>query len=226
MFFDPLYILLILLPSILIGVVIQNYVRRSYKEFSRIRNRSGYTGRDVALSILESNGIHNVSIRQIQGVLTDNYNPLKKELNLSEGVYAGNSIASACIAAHESGHVIQDKRLYTPLQIRNAILPVVNFGNIVIWPLILIGFLIRVTFLIDIGIIFFIGIVLFHFITLPVEFNASTRAIAALKASHILTENEIPGARKVLNAAALTYVASALIAVMNLVYFLLLRGRR
>jgi len=226
MILKPVYMLLIVLPFIGAGLYIQNHVKKAYIKFSRKKNKAGYTGLQVAHSILEYNNVHNVVIREIRGVLSDNYIPFINELRLSEQVYETGSITSACIAAHECEHAIQDKHSYIPLKVRNVILPVVNFGNIFIWPLIIIGFLTGLTLLIDIGIILFISIVWFHLITLPVEINASKQAIATLYSLHILSQEEIPGARKVLTAVALTYIVSPLIPIMNLVCFLFHRHHR
>ncbi len=226
MFYDPVYLLLVLLPSMLIGMAVQSYVKNAYKKNIKIGINSRFTGAQVARTILKLKNINNVTVKIIPGKLTDNYNPLKKTLNLSSSVYNGVSIAAAGIAAHECGHAIQDAGVYGPLIIRNAIVPVANISGFLVWPLVILGFIAQLPILIDIGIILFIGIIAFHLITLPVEFNASKRAINILKRTNILTLNELPRAKEVLNAAALTYVANTLVAILNLVYLLMLRGRR
>jgi len=226
MFYDPLYLLLVLLPSLVIGALVQSYVKNAYKTNIKKGINSRLTGAEVAGTILKLKNIHNVSVNMVPGKLTDNYNPLKKSLNLSSNVYRGVSIASAGIAAHECGHAIQHAGVYTPLLVRNAIVPVANIGGFLVWPLVILGFIAQLPFLIDIGIVLFLGIIAFHLITLPVEFNASRRAVNILKRTNILTVNELSGARQVLNAAALTYVANTLVAFLNLVYLLMLRGRR
>lgn len=226
MFYDPVYLLIVLLPSIIIGSIIQSYVNSAYRNNLKTNILSGLTGAEVARIILQNNRINNVSVNLIPGKLTDHYNPLKHILNLSPNVYKGISISSAGIAAHECGHAIQHAKSYTPLKVRNAIVPVANAGSFLVWPLVILGFIMRVPYLIDIGIFLFIGIILFHIVTLPVEFNASRRAVTVLGRSNILTAGELSGVRQVLNAAALTYVANTLVAVLNLVYLLMLRGRR
>ncbi len=221
---DPLYWLM-LLPCMLIAIYAQILVKNRYAKFSRLPISSGLTGAEVAKYILENAGIHDVEIRPIAGELTDHYNPLNKTLNLSENIYYGNSIAAAGIAAHEVGHALQHHFGYKPLIIRNAIVPFANLGSQLAFPLIFIGLIFHAFALIKLAIIFFSFAVGFTIITLPVEFDASYRAVKILNNYHLLNEKELNGVKKVLTAAALTYVASALTAVMQLLYYIFLANR-
>ena len=190
---------------------------------------SGMTGAQAADRILRSAGIYDVTIQHVSGNLTDHYNPSKKTLNLSDSVYGSTSVAAVGVAAHECGHAIQHQQGYAPLHLRTAIVPVANIGSVLAWPLILIGlFFSRNTgsLLINIGILCFSLAVLFQLVTLPVEFNASSRALRILGEQGILSESEIPYTRKVLSAAALTYVASAAASILQLLRLVLLFGGR
>ncbi len=220
--FDPTYILL--LPAIILTLWAQAKVTSAYRRWSTVRSRSGLTGAEVARAILDSYGLYDIPVQETSGHLTDNYNPIKKTLNLSESVYGSDSIAAIGVAAHEAGHAIQHSHNYFPLKLRNGIFPVANFGSWLAFPLFFMGLIFGSRTLIDIGIWLFTGFVAFTIITLPVEFNASKRAIAILENSGYLTSYEIKGAKEVLNAAALTYVAAAATAVMNLLRLLLLRN--
>ena len=185
------------------------------------------TGRDVALKMLHDNGIYDVQVTHTPGQLTDHYNPANKTVNLSEGVYESNSIMAAAVAAHECGHAIQHQRNYVPLTLRSAIVPVANIGSTLAWPLILIGLLFNSQMghnLIMIGIIAFSFAVIFQLVTLPVEFNASSRALHFLNDTGMLSHEELRGTRKVLKAAALTYVASAAAAILQLLRLVILFG--
>ena len=193
---------------------------------------SGMTGAQAAERILNSAGIYDVSIQHISGNLTDHYDPRNKVLSLSDSTYGSASVAAVGVAAHECGHAIQHQTSYAPLNIRSAIVPVANFGSTIAWPLILIGLFFNSstgTFLIDLGIICFSLAVLFQLVTLPVEFNASSRAVKILESTGILGQEELQGTRKVLGAAALTYVAGAASAILQLLRLVILfggRGRR
>ncbi|HPI93836.1 MAG TPA: zinc metallopeptidase [Deltaproteobacteria bacterium] len=223
MFLDPLYIIMIV-PTFLLSLFAQFRVSSSFKRYSKVPSSRGITGASAARLILEAEGIRDVAIELGRGFLSDHYDPRVKVLRLSESVYSGSSLASVGVAAHEAGHAIQHARGYMPLQLRSALVPISSLGSNLAWPLLLIGFIFMAKTLIMAGIIFFTLAVLFQLVTLPVEFNASSRALHALPATGILTDTEVAGARKVLSAAALTYVAAAATAVVQLLYFLLRAG--
>lgn len=223
MIFDPLYLIMVL-PALLLSIYAQIRVKSTFSRFSRVPTFRGVTGAQAAQTILRASGIHDVTVELTTGFLSDHYDPRGKVLRLSESVYAGNSIASVGVAAHEAGHAIQDATGYAPLKLRGALVPVSTIGSNLAWPLLMIGFIFMSQSLIMAGILFFTLAVLFQIITLPVEFNASSRALAALPAAGILSESEVSGARKVLSAAALTYVAAATAAVLQLLYFLMRAG--
>lgn len=221
-FWDPTMILLI--PALILTLYAQQRVKGTYAKYSKVQSRGGKTGKDVARQILQQNGLGNIPVEVTEGKLSDHYDPVKKILRLSGENYSGSSIAALGVAAHETGHAIQHSHDYAPLNIRNAILPAANFGSTLAWPLFIGGFIFGYTPLLDIGIILFSAAVVFQVITLPVEFDASKRAITTLQNYGILASDEIPGAKKVLNAAALTYIAAAAVAVLNLIRLLILRG--
>jgi hypothetical protein len=223
MFFDPLYLIMIV-PTFLLSLFAQFKVRSSYKKYSKIPTSRGITGAKAARLILDAQGIRDVSIELGKGFLSDHYDPRSKVLRLSESVYAGDSLASVGVAAHEAGHAIQHAQGYVPLQLRSALVPISSLGSNLAWPLLIIGFIFMAKSLIMAGILFFSLAVLFQLVTLPVEFNASSRALQALPATGILTDTELAGARKVLTAAALTYVAAAATAIIQLLYFILRSG--
>lgn len=223
MIFDPLYFI-ILLPAILLSIFAQIKVKGTFNKYSKLGTARGMTGSQVAYQILSYSGINDVDIEMHQGFLTDHYDPSRKVLRLSPGVYRGNSIASAGIAAHEAGHAIQHNQGYFPLQLRTVIVPLASVGSNLSWFLLMFGFIFGSLGLIKIGILFFSTVVFFQLITLPVEFNASSRAVSALDQYGILNNTELQGTRKVLNAAALTYIAAATMALLQLLYFLLRAG--
>ena len=223
--FDPLYFLILI--SVVIAMVAQYKVKSTYSKYSRVRSDLGLTGAQAAQKILNMNGIYDVSIQHIAGDLTDNYNPRNNVLFLSDAVYISTSIAAIGVAAHECGHAIQHDVGYAPLLIRNTIAPVVNIASSLSWIFIAAGLFFGMSpTLIDVGIIMFSLAVLFELITLPVEFNASGRALTILSDSGMLYPDETAGAKKVLSAAAMTYVASALTAVLQLLRLIMLFGRR
>jgi Zn-dependent membrane protease YugP len=223
MIFDPLYIIMIV-PALILSVYAQIKVKSTYAKFSKMSTYRGITGAQAAREILRSAGVHGVDIELTRGFLSDHYDPRSRVLRLSESVYSGDSIASVGVAAHEAGHAIQHAHGYAPLKLRSALVPISSLGSNLAWPLLIIGFIFMAQSLILAGIVFFSLAVLFQIVTLPVEFNASSRALQALPASGILSDTEVNGARKVLSAAALTYVAAATAAVLQLVYFLLRAG--
>ena len=226
-YYDPTYVM------VLIGVVIcmlaSANVNRTFQKYSRIRSHSGMTGREAAERLLHANGIYDVTVQHVAGNLTDHYDPRNKTLNLSDSTYASTSVAAIGVAAHECGHAVQHANGYAPLKIRGSLVPVANFGSTLAWPLILIGFLIQgnaSVLLINLGILLFSAAVLFQIVTLPVEFNASSRALKSLETNGILYTEEVADTRKVLRAAALNYVASAASAILQLLRLILISGGR
>lgn len=221
--------MIFLLPAILLTMFAQSRVNSAYSSYSRVPGRKGYTGAQVARMILDRNGLNDVTVELTQGRLSDHYDPRRRVMRLSPAVYKEASIASACIAAHESGHAIQHGKGYVPLALRNAIAPVVSLASNLAWPLLIVGLMLGRSssgnLVFGVGVLFFLGAVVFQLITLPVEFNASRRALEQLEGMAILYPEENEGAKKVLSAAALTYVAALAMAVANLVRILAMRGR-
>ena len=224
MFLDSTIILI--LPVLILSFWAQRKVQGSYSKFDKIPNLAGLSGAEVARTILDRNGINDVEVHEINGVLTDHYHPNNKTVNLSSAVYSNHSISAVSIAAHEVGHAMQHAEGYVPLTIRASIVPIANLGSKGAFPLFFLGFLFRMPVLMDLGIWFFAGALVFHLITLPVEFNASNRAFAQLDNGILVNNEEMKGSKAVLNAAALTYVASTLMALMQLIRMLVLRGGR
>lgn len=223
------YTFIFLIPPLLLAFFAQAKVRSTYSKFSRVGSSSGVSGARMAQEILNMGGAHQVKIEETQGRLSDHYDPRKRVLRLSPGVYESNSIAALGIAAHEAGHALQHHTGYAPLHLRNGIYPVASLGSTLAFPLFFIGFFMssgRPSILMDIGILLFAGAVLFSVLTLPVEFNASKRAMALLGERGYLKGHELDGARKVLSAAALTYVASTAMAAMHLLRMFMLRSSR
>lgn len=224
---DPTYILVLI--GLAICLLAQAKMKSTFGKYSRVRNHSGMTGREAAERILRSAGIHDVQVQHVPGNLTDHYDPRSKVLRLSDATYNSSSVAALGVAAHECGHAIQHDTGYAPLQIRGALVPLVNFGSAVAWPLIIIGlfFSSRSSMMfLNLGILAFSLAVLFQIVTLPVEFNASSRAIHILGGSGILYEDEVNATKKVLFAAALTYVAGAVSAALQLLRIILLANNR
>ncbi|EOH99738.1 neutral zinc metallopeptidase [Enterococcus haemoperoxidus ATCC BAA-382] len=221
--FDPTYILVIV--GLLISMAASAYVNSTFKKYDKIQSRNNVTGTNAAQYILKKEQINDVGVQQIAGDLTDNYNSGNKILSLSEATAQSTSVAAIGVAAHECGHAVQDHTGYSPLKIRAAIVPVANFGSALSFPIILVGVLFSWNqTLINIGILAFSLALLFQLVTLPVEFNASRRALKILSDGNILTEEEVPMARKVLFAAALTYVAAALATFLQLLRLIILFG--
>lgn len=228
--FDPTIIILI--PAMIFAFYAQTKVHSAYKTYAGVRNRNGITGAEAARIILDHNGLESVTIEMTQGKLSDHYDPRKRIMRLSPQVYGEPSIASVSIAAHEAGHAIQHGKGYSPLKVRNAMVPVVSIASNLSWPLLIIGILISSagyysggTLLFNLGILLFVGVILFHAVTLPVEFNASKRAVDQLIALRIIREEERTSSKKVLSAAAMTYIAALAVAVSNLIRILAMRGR-
>ena len=218
--------MIVLLPAILLAVWAQNKVKSTFEQYSRVRSRRGITGREAARAILTSYGLGSMPIKQIAGQLTDHYDPQSRSLSLSEPVYDSTSIAAIGVAAHEVGHAVQHATGYKPLALRNSIVPVVNLTNMASWPLFLMGLIVGNSRLMNIGILLFVGVVVFHLVTLPVELDASRRALKVLSSNGMMDGEEVTGARKVLGAAAMTYVAALVQSVLQLVRLLLLRNSR
>ncbi|MGH4138070.1 zinc metallopeptidase [Clostridium sp.] len=218
--------MLILLPAIIISALAQLKIKSSFSKYSKVNSANGYTGAKVARMLLDDGGLFDIPVELVRGKLTDHYDPSKRVMRLSQEVYNGTSVASIGVAAHETGHALQDKEHYAPLKIRNAIVPAVNFSSNASWVLFLIGIILSIQSLIYVGIILFSTVVVFQLITLPVEFNASSRALNILESRNILYGNEIKGAKAVLNAAAMTYVAGTLMAISQLIRLLLLSRDR
>lgn len=222
--FDWTYLLVIF--GALLSAWASARVNSTFSKYSRVRSMTGMTGAEAARRILQSQGVYDVSIQSVRGSLTDHYNPTNKTLNLSESVYGSTSVAAIGVAAHECGHAIQDNVGYVPLRLRAAFVPVANFGSKLSWPLIVLGLICGASSFIQIGIWLFVLALLFQVITLPVELNASGRAIDLLDQLGILSEQEIPHTKKVLGAAALTYVAAVAASLLQLLRLLILFGGR
>ncbi len=225
-FFDSTMVLLI--PCILLALYAQWKVRRTYGEFSQVASASGISGAETARRLLRENGIYDVAVEEVDGVLNDHYDPRDRVVRLSRGIFRGHHLAGLAVAAHEVGHAIQHAGGYLPLNLRHSFLPIANIGSTAAFPLFMIGFFFNqsVPFLMDVGIALFAAVLAFQVITLPVEFNASSRAMAQLVDGRYLAPQEGVLARRVLNAAALTYVAAAATSLMHLVRLLILRGDR
>lgn len=236
MFFDPTMVLLI--PGIILAAWAQWKVKSTFSKYSEYDSRSGLSAAQICQDILNRGGLSghsvgrsqnnpkgiNVQVGHVAGNLTDHYDPRDEQLNLSDSVYGSRSLAAIGVAAHEAGHAFQHAQGYAPLSIRASLVPVANFGSTLAFPLVIGGIFLGTPMLAEIGVLLFSFAVLFGLVTLPVEFNASSRAISILREGGYLTEDEIPAARKVLNAAAWTYVASALMAVLSLVRLLIISG--
>jgi hypothetical protein len=222
--FDPMYLLMVFLPAMLLSLWAQAKVKGAFHRGKQIASRRGYTGRQVAQNILDVNGIRDVRIEPVQGQLSDHYDPRKKVLRLSPDVYNGRSIASAGVAAHEVGHAIQHARGYTPMKLRNAAVPIANFGSNAGMLLAMGGLFLNMMSLVGVGAILFAGVVVFQLVNLPVEFNASRRARDTLVMNGLVDEREDKEIGKVLNAAAFTYVAATITAILTLLYFLMRSG--
>ncbi len=223
------------LPAFLLAMWAQARVKSAYKKYSQVANRQGYTGAQIAKKILHRNGIDHVNVEPVSGMMTDHYDPREKVIRLSEGVYDSRSLAAISIAAHECGHAIQDDEAYLFLKIRHSIAPAVGFASKAATPIAFLGIILGAAsqvggigyYILQIAILMFTAVVVFHVVTLPVEFNASSRAMEILEAEGYLERDEIKPAKKVLDAAALTYVAAAAVALGNLIRFIMLsRGGR
>jgi len=223
-FWDPTFIVLI--PAVLLALYAQFRVKSAYAQYSQVPVSSGLTGAQAAGEILRRNGLSDVSVERTEGVLSDHYDPRTRALSLSPDVYSGASVASVGVAAHETGHAIQHARGYAPLALRSAMVPTVQFGSWLAWPIFILGFLFHSGGMVQLGILIFSALVAFTVVTLPVEFDASARAMRALQEERLVTPDELRGVRSVLTAAALTYVAAAAMSVMQLLRMLMLANMR
>ena len=228
-YFD--WTMILLIPAVILSLWAQSNVNGTFRKYSQVLNRFGYTGADVARRILDMNGLYQVKVEQVSGNLSDHYDPKANVVRLSDSTYSSKSVGAIGVAAHEVGHAIQHAEGYMPIRVRNSIVPLVNICNGLSMPIILLGIFFAgaggfFPMLIDVGIILFSSTVFFQLITLPVEFNASRRALNTLRDRNLLDHTEINGASAVLRAAALTYVAAAVSAIMSLLRLILLFGGR
>lgn len=223
-YFDPTYVLVLI--GAVISMIASARVNATYNKYAKVRSMTNMTGAQAAQRILHSAGIYDVRVQHVAGNLTDHYNPKNKTLNLSDSVYGSASVAAIGVAAHECGHALQHQQGYAPLNLRGALVPIANFGSTAAWPLIILGIFFggAGSLLCQVGIIFFSAAVLFQIVTLPVEFNASSRAVRILGDIGILNQQELPYTKIVLKAAALTYVAGAATAILQLLRLLILFG--
>lgn len=224
LFWDPTFVLL--LPAIILAVYAQIKVQSTFRQYSQVRSGTGYTGAQVAAELLRREGITDVKVEPVSGRLADHYDPRSKVLRLSPDVYGSDSLAAIGVAAHETGHAVQHRVGYAPLALRSAIVPLASVGTTAAWMLFLLGLIFSRPALMDLGILLFLGYVLFALVTLPVELNASARAVALLQGQGFVLPQEAQGVRAVLGAAALTYLAAAAMAVLQLVRLLALRNMR
>ena len=222
---DMTYIIFVL-PALIFTMYAQSKVSSTFKKYSTVANRQGFTGAQVARRILDMNGLHNVVVERISGNLTDHFDPRSNVVRLSDSTYSSTSVAAIGVAAHEVGHAVQHAEGYAPIKIRNSIVPVVQIASYAAWPLAIFGIILSFDNLANFGVILFGAVVLFQLITLPVEFNASSRAVKTLENYAILDGDELQSSKKVLSAAAMTYVASAAVAIANLLRLLTIVGGR
>ncbi len=225
-FYMDRYYLILVVPALIISMIAQIKVKSTFNKYSKIGNSKHMTGAEVARYLLQVNGIQDVEVTQVGGQLTDHYDPRKKVLRLSESTYGSTSVAAIGVAAHETGHAIQHKVKYGPLVLRSTLVPVAGFGSSAGPYIAILGLFLGWPIIINIGLLLFFAAILFYLITLPVEVNASKRAISVLGSTGILMSEELHSAKKVLNAAAMTYVASALVAIASFLRLLLLANQR
>ena len=220
------YYLILVVPAMLLALFAQMKVKSTFAKYNKVYNRRSFTGADAARAILDANGLNYIRIERIAGNLTDHYDPSANVIRLSDSVYGVNSVAAVGVAAHEAGHAVQHAVGYFPIKIRTAIVGITNIGSQLSMPLIIAGVIFSFEPLVTIGLILFSLIAVFQLITLPVEFNASSRALKILDSTNMLDDEELSGAKSVLTAAALTYVAALIVAVANLLRLILIFGRR
>ena len=222
--FDPTYMLVLI--GLLLSLGASALVKSTFAKYSKVRSMSGLTGAEAARRVLNASGIYDVRIERVAGNLTDHYDPRSKVLRLSSRTYGSNSVAAVCVAAHECGHAVQDAKHYGPLVLRSTLVPAANLGSTAAWPIFILGLIFSMRPLLTLGILLFGLAVLFQLVTLPVEINASTRAIRILENTGILTSGELTGGKAVLRAAALTYVASLAASILQLLRLIILAGGR
>lgn len=223
-YFDWTYLLVI--AGLILSMIASARVKSTFAQYSGVRSLSGLTGAMAAQKVLQYAGIYDIRIERISGELTDHYDPRTKVLRLSDSTYGSNSVAAVCVAAHECGHAIQHQKSYAPLVLRSTLVPLANFGSTLSWPVFLMGLVLSIRPLVTVGIVLFSLAVLFQLVTLPVEFNASSRALRVLEDTHILGERELAAGKRVLDAAAMTYVASLAASVLQLLRLIILAGGR
>lgn len=224
MFFDIGYLIFVV-PALILSVYAQAKVSSTFNKYNSIGNRRNLSGAEIARRILDLNGLYNIPVERVGGNLTDHFDPRTNVIRLSDSTYSSTSVAAMGVAAHEVGHAVQHAEGYAPIKVRNSIVPVAQFSSYLAWPLVILGVIVGSPKLADFGILLFSAVVAFQIITLPVEFNASGRAIKTLDEYGLLDGEELGGAKKVLRAAALTYVAAAAVAIGNLLRLLLIAGR-
>ena len=222
--FDPTYMLVLI--GLLLSLGASALVKSTFAKYSKVRSMSGLTGAEAARRVLNASGIYDVRIERVAGNLTDHYDPSSKVLRLSSSTYGSNSVAAVCVAAHECGHAVQDAKHYGPLVLRSTLVPAANLGSTAAWPIFILGLIFSMRPLLTLGILLFGLAVLFQLVTLPVEINASTRAVRILENTGILTSGELTGGKAVLRAAALTYVASLAASILQLLRLIILAGGR
>lgn len=215
------YYIILVIPALILSMIAQIGVKSTYKRYSNMMNNRGLTGAMAAQKVLAYYGIYNVRIEQVSGSLTDHYDPRANVIRLSSGVYSGSSIAAVGVACHEAGHAAQHAQNYAPIKIRSSILPIANIGSSMGMILAVVGYFLSFSFLVNLGILLFAFVVLFQLVTLPIEFNASSRAIKVIDETGLLDSDEQRGAKKMLAAAAMTYVASLLVSLMSLIRLIL-----
>jgi len=216
---------LLVIPAVLLSLWAQSRIRSTYRTYSQVHTHGNWTGAQIARRILDENGLGNIPVEPVEGELTDHYDPQAQVVRLSQGVYYGNSVAAVGVAAHETGHALQHADGYVPLTIRNSIITATNFGARLSMPMLFLGLILGLESLVTFGILLYALVTVFQLVTLPVEFNASERAVRIL-AEGVLGEDELAGTKKVLTAAALTYVAALIVSAMQLLRLILLYGRR
>ena len=219
------YYWILVIPAMIISLIAQIQVKSTFARYNRVPNRKGYTAAMLARQILDENGLQHIRIERVAGELTDHYSPKEDVIRLSDSTYNSTSVGALGVAAHEVGHAIQYGGGYFPIKVRNAFIPITQIGSSIAWPLAILGIILGFPLLTEVGILLFCAVVLFQLLTLPVEFNASHRAIRTLREDRILDEDERKGAKKVLAAAAMTYVAALIVAFANLLRLLALRNR-
>lgn len=225
-FYMDQYYLILVVPALIISMIAQMQVKGTFSKYSSVRSAKNMTGSEVARYLLKANGIYDVQVTQVGGQLTDHYDPRKRVLRLSESTYNSTSVAAIGVAAHETGHAIQHDVKYAPLVLRSTLVPIASFGSSAGPYIAILGLFMNLPVIINIGLLLYAGAILFYLVTLPVEFNASKRAIASLDSTGLLKQSELKPAKRVLNAAALTYVASALVAIASFIRLLLLANQR